>query len=438
MHSTVLLNACINYQLIHQTVDSLTRTAACCSCCLVRPRARRHGLPPVRYGALISWPPCLQARVPAATTLSPSLPGPTTTCLRSRRVLHVRVPCTHAGDRASCRSRIADEPYRCTCGLWGKNPSGRRPRGTGAGGRPAWLEPSVRSVSGRDRSTMRRSGEQRSNGAVPTAWDMSTTREAPRGPRVRDHDACVRALMQRRVSPLRSVDAARGRALTTLSPDRAACARGDSAAAAQWAMGHGQRPVGKGGSTASRRQRAAPWKTNAPAGSQVSLLRAPPGSTHGKVVDRPAGSPPEMCVHTSPRCHIRIGICVNRDLGVSITLTTAKMHDMKGSTMLHRSISVVVTLTTVTNCTHVRPSDLMPCIHESDPPAHGHARVRAIYIQAGNGVRRRRRHGAARTMLIRHTAHAGHVPFGRPSTEQAASRGAAVESGVVSCRRTAR
>jgi hypothetical protein len=67
------------YQRMHQTVDSLTRTAACCSCCLVRRRARRHDLLPVRYGAFISCPPppppapCLQARVPAAAALSSSL-----------------------------------------------------------------------------------------------------------------------------------------------------------------------------------------------------------------------------------------------------------------------------------------------------------------------------------------------------------------------------
>lgn len=55
-HSAVLITAYIS-TYIHQTVDSLTRTAACCSCCcccLVRPRSRRHGLLPVRYGALMA------------------------------------------------------------------------------------------------------------------------------------------------------------------------------------------------------------------------------------------------------------------------------------------------------------------------------------------------------------------------------------------------
>ena len=196
MDSAVLLNAC--YQLIHQTVDSLTRTAACCSCCLVRPRARRHGLLASRYATGRSWPPCLQARVPAATTLS--LPGLTTTCLRSRRVLQVRVPCMYAAGkvielavgRVSPMNRTV-APVAC---------AGKIRLAVGRVG-PGGVAGAVRAVRiGRDRA-MRRSIDRESNAVMAPCRRPGTCRRHARPPR--DHGACVRASMQRRAPPADSI-----------------------------------------------------------------------------------------------------------------------------------------------------------------------------------------------------------------------------------------
>jgi hypothetical protein len=86
---------CLYQRRMHQTVDSLTRTAACCSCCLVRRRARRHGLLSVRYGAFISWPPhvCRRAYRQLPHCLPPWPNDDLPEIEMARRVLHVH-PCT--------------------------------------------------------------------------------------------------------------------------------------------------------------------------------------------------------------------------------------------------------------------------------------------------------------------------------------------------------
>lgn len=90
--------------------------------------------------------------------------------------------------------------------------------GSGAG--PAWLEASMRSVSAGTGACVDRPGEHRSNGAVPTAWDMlssvdDTPGPRPTGPRPRRLGACAHAVQGARASD--PLDGARGLALTTLS-----------------------------------------------------------------------------------------------------------------------------------------------------------------------------------------------------------------------------